>query len=463
MFTQGSSAARRAQQYLSLLRRLNTCTGPGKVGSFSSENLPKSPLFSSENDRGFSGNDVLPRALVPLHLQTGFRYFSANPLQFCESQDDEFSELDAKETKEAEGSKVEISSQWKTIDVLFREAMGLDEISETKRLALDVEGLSDLPPEEQVEKLKSKLQSQSEIINKLRENVDDLEMKIKELNRKHASLVNSMNQKAQRFAESKKSSIDNNTEGVPSLTSVFSKEEKMRMPSLTSIFSKEEKKSESSIDNNTEGVSSLTSIFSKEQKKSVKAEQKKKKMKMQKKAEGVSGSLEHPWPEWVQFLEHLNERGYLSKALNFPGGPVDLRGLSTEELYAFIKFAAVNFAKDHPEISKLLSGSDVRKTVLFGCPSVEIKVVLAAKRLRSFRRIEDTANGPINLENTNNAPSAKVSKGKSLELEDLVRLLCAFGLNAEKSQLSVPDETKQSVVNLLKELIDFSSSSVNDG
>jgi len=423
MFTQGSSAARRAQQYLSLLRRLNTCTGPGKVGSFSSENLPKSPLFSSENDRGFSGNDVLPRALVPLHLQTGFRYFSANPLQFCESQDDEFSELDAKETKEAEGSKVEISSQWKTIDVLFREAMGLDEISETKRLALDVEGLSDLPPEEQVEKLKSKLQSQSEIINKLRENVDDLEMKIKELNRKHASLVNSMNQKAQRFAESKKSSIDNNTEGVPSLTSVFSKE----------------------------------------QKKSVKAEQKKKKMKMQKKAEGVSGSLEHPWPEWVQFLEHLNERGYLSKALNFPGGPVDLRGLSTEELYAFIKFAAVNFAKDHPEISKLLSGSDVRKTVLFGCPSVEIKVVLAAKRLRSFCRIEDTANGPINLENTNNAPSAKVSKGKSLELEDLVRLLCAFGLNAEKSQLSVPDETKQSVVNLLKELIDFSSSSVNDG
>jgi len=423
MFTQGSSAARRAQQYLSLLRRLNTCTGPGKVGSFSSENLPKSPLFSSENDRGFSGNDVLPRALVPLHLQTGFRYFSANPLQFCESQDDDFSELDAKETKEAEGSKVEISSQWKTIDVLFREAMGLDEISETKRLALDVEGLSDLPPEEQVEKLKSKLQSQSEIINKLRENVDDLEMKIKELNRKHASLVNSMNQKAQRFAESKKSSIDNNTEGV----------------------------------------SSLTSIFSKEQKKSVKAEQKKKKMKMQKKAEGVSGSLEHPWPEWVQFLEHLNERGYLSKALNFPGGPVDLRGLSTEELYAFIKFAAVNFAKDHPEISKLLSGSDVRKTVLFGCPSVEIKVVLAAKRLRSFCRIEDTANGPINLENTNNAPSAKVSKGKSLELEDLVRLLCAFGLNAEKSQLSVPDETKQSVVNLLKELIDFSSSSVNDG
>jgi hypothetical protein len=40
----------------------------------------------------------------------GFRYFSANSLQFCESQDDEFLELDAKETKEVEGSKVEISS-----------------------------------------------------------------------------------------------------------------------------------------------------------------------------------------------------------------------------------------------------------------------------------------------------------------------------------------------------------------
>lgn len=444
MFIQSSSVARRTQQYLSLIRHLNTSTGPRKIGSSLSENLQKYPLFSSENPRGFSGNDILPRAFVPLHLQCGFRFFGANPIQFCESQDDEFSKLDAMETNEAEGSAVKNSSQTKTIDLLFREAVGLDEIVELKRLALDVEGMSDLPPEEQVKKLKSKLESQCEMINKLRENIDDLEKKIKKLKRNHASQLKTKNQKFPSFVESEKGPIDNNTEGAPS---------------LTSIFSKEQKKIESSIYNKTEEVPSLTSIFSKEQKKSVKAEQKKtKKMKMQRKADGVSSSLEHPWPEWVQFLEHLNARGYLSKAVNFPGGPLDLRGLSTEELYAFVKFAAVNFANDHPEIPKLLSGKDIRNVVLFGCPSVEIKVVLAAKRLRSFFSIkEDTAGVPINQENTSNAPSVKVSKEKSLELVDLVRLLCAFGLNAEKNEVSVPDEIKQSVVNLLKELIDFSS------
>lgn len=57
------------------------------------------------------------------------------------------------ETNEAEGSAVKNSSQTKTIDLLFREAVGLDEIVELKRLALDVEGMSDLPPEEQVKKI----------------------------------------------------------------------------------------------------------------------------------------------------------------------------------------------------------------------------------------------------------------------------------------------------------------------
>lgn len=427
MFTQRSSVARRAHQCISLLRRQNTC--PGKIVSFSFEILHKSPLFSFEIPLGFSSNDGFPRAFVPLHLQTGFRYFSANPLQSRAFQANAFSELDAKETKEAEGSDVEISSQSKTIDLLFKEAIGLDEILETKRLALGFEGLSDLTPEDQVEKLKSKLESNCDFVNRLMEDADGLENKINELNKRQASLLNTKNQKAQRLIESKKSSIDTKTEAVPNLSSIFF-------------------------------------CFSKQQKESVKAEQKKikKKRKLQKKENGVSGSLEHPWPEWVQFLGHLNEKGYLSKALSFTRGPVDLRGLSTDELYGFIKFAAVTFVKDHPEISKLLSGSDVRKAVLFGSPSVEIKVVMAARRLRSFFSIEeDTADIPVNLEYTNNAPSAVVSKVKSVDLEDLVRLLCAFGLNAEKNEISIPDEIKQSVVNLLKELVDFSTSIVNDG
>jgi len=417
MLAQSCSVTRRVQQCISFLRLLNTCTGQGKIGSLSSENMQKFPVFLSENPQSFSGNGVLPRTLAHLHLQTGFRYFSANPQ---ESRDEDISDLDAKEKNEDKGfkggSKVDISSESKPIDLLFKEAIGLQERSETKIQELDIEGLSDLPLEEQVEKLKSKLESQWEILNTLRDSVDGLENHIKELKIKNASLENTKNTLTQNFVEFKKrlrKRIDAITEEDPSLTSIFSKE------------------------NEKKNVTSNQS--------------KKKKLKIKKKTERVSGALEHPWPEWAQFLEHLNERGYLSKALNFQEGPVDLKGLSTGEIYAFIKFAAISFAKDHVEISKL-SGSDLRKVALYCVPSTENKVVRAAKRLRSFYIPEDIASFPGNVEDTS-----------KLELEDVVRLLCAYSLNAEKSELLIPDDIKQSVVNLLKELVDVSASSANDG
>jgi len=417
MLAQSCSVTRRVQQCISFLRLLNTCTGQGKIGSLSSENMQKFPVFLSENPQSFSGNGVLPRTLVHLHLQTGFRYFSANPQ---ESRDEDISDLDAKERNDDKGfkggSKVDISSESKPIDLLFKEAIGLQERSETKIQELDIEGLSDLPLEEQVEKLKSKLESQWEILNTLRDSVDGLENHIKELKIKNASLENTKNTLTQNFVEFKKrlrKRIDAITEEDPSLTSIFSKE------------------------NEKKNVTSNQS--------------KKKKLKIKKKTERVSGALEHPWPEWAQFLEHLNERGYLSKALNFQEGPVDLKGLSTGEIYAFIKFAAISFAKDHVEISKL-SGSDLRKVALYCVPSTENKVVRAAKRLRSFYIPEDIASFPGNVEDTS-----------KLELEDVVRLLCAYSLNAEKSELLIPDDIKQSVVNLLKELVDVSASSANDG
>jgi hypothetical protein len=49
-----------------------------------------------------------------------------------------------------------------------------------------------------------------------------------------------------------------------------------------------------------------------------------------------------------------------------------------------------------------------------------------------------------------------------LRLDDVVRLLCAYALNAEKSELPIPDDVKQSVVNLLVEIIDYSACPVND-
>jgi hypothetical protein len=80
--------------------------------------------------------------------------------------------------------------QTKTIALLFKEAISLEKRSESKRLELEIKGLRDLTPEEQVKKLKSKLESQWEMINALRDNVDDLENTVKELNSKNALLEN---------------------------------------------------------------------------------------------------------------------------------------------------------------------------------------------------------------------------------------------------------------------------------
>lgn len=438
MFAQSSSPARRAQQSLFLLQRLNTCIRHGKIGSFISRNLQISPGFSSENDLGFSGNGVLPRVIVPLHLLTGFRYFSADPQLPSESHED-FSKLDGKEINEGkdfkDGSEVGISSQAepessqsKTVALFFKEAIGLDKKSESKRPKLEFEGLSDLPPEEQVKKLKSMLESQRRLINVLKDNVDDLDNTLTKLNNKNALPETAKDQIAHVFLELKRSLRGK----IDSIT------EELSIPK-ESVKSEQKKKN---VKKKKEGVKN-------EQKMPI----------IKKKTEGDSGSLEHLWPEWVQFVEHLNERGYLSKAVDFEDGPVDLQGHTTGELYRFIRLAAISFAKDNAEISELLSTSDLRKAALFCCPSLETRVIAAVRRLRSFISSEEDIDcAPSDLEDICNTPSVK-----PLRLNDVIRLLCAYGLDAEKNEVPIPDDVRQSVVNLLEEIVDLSTSSVKDG
>lgn len=443
-----SVVARRAQQCLLLLRHLNTRTGQGNIASLSSQSPHKSPFFS-HNSCGFSGNGDLCRAFIPSHLQMGFRYLS---LEFYQSQDNEFSDLDANEINKGEsftkGSEVEILSQTQPesvqskpidlpfkeaivsgpVDLVFDEAIGLEKRPENKILDFEIGDVGDLQRETQVEKPKSNLQFQRGIIKTLRVTVDGLESAIKEIKCKIAVLENTEKQMTKNYLGLKKSSSRQS-------------------------------------DNNSEESSAETQVFE-NQESAAKSEKKKKTKKQQwlkKKPSGDSGisCLEHPWPEWAQFLEHLNNCGYLSKALEIEEGPIDLRDCSMERLIPRMRFAVQIFAKDHAEISKLLSGSDMRKVALFGCPSVEKKDVFAAKRLRSFFSIEQgIACRPCNMKDTCSVPFAKVSKVKILRVEDVARLLCTFSLNAEKNELSIPDDIKQSVINLLKELVHFSTSSL---
>lgn len=441
MFAQSSSVASRAQQSLLLLRRLNTCISHGNIGSGYTENLQIFPASSSESALGFRGNGVLPMEIVPLHLLTGFRYFSADPQQSSNSHDEDFSKLDAKEIHEGkdwkDGSEVGISSQAepvrtqsKTVALCLKEATGLDKKPDRKILELEMEGVSNLPPEEQVKKLKSMLDSQWVLINTLRDSVDDLGNTLKELNNENVLLENAKDQIAQNIIN-------------------FERSLRWKIDSIMGELSilKESVKSEQN----------KTSVKNNKKNERVKNEPKMPIMK--KKAEGDSGSLEHLWPEWVQFLDHLNERGYLSKAMDFEDGPVDLQGHTTGELYRIIRLAAASFAEDHAGISELLSRSDLRKIALFCCPSIENGVIAAVKRLRSFISSEEDIDfAPSDLKDTCNTPLVN-----QLKLNDVVRLLCAYGLDAEKSEVPIPDDVRQSVVNLLEEIVDLSTNYMKDG
>lgn len=365
-----SVVGRRAKQCLLLLRRLNTCTGQGNIASFSSQSPHKSPMFS-HNSCGFSGNGDLCRAFIPLHLQMGFRYLSISSLEFYQSQDDEFSELDSEEINKGEsatkGSEVEISSQTQpesvqskpidlpfkesivseSVDLVFNEAIGLEKRPENKKLDFEIGDVGDLQSGTQVEKPKSNLEFQRGIIKTLRVTVDGLESAIKEIKCKIAALENSEKQMTKNYLGLKKSS------------------------SVQSDNNSEESYAETEVPENQERAA-----------KSEKKKKKKQQLWLRKKPSGDLGisCLEHPWTEWVQFLEHLNDSGYLSKALQIEEGPIDLRYCSMEQLVRRMRFAVQIFANDHAEISKLLSGSDMRKVALFGCPSVEKKDVFAAKR-----------------------------------------------------------------------------------
>uniref|UniRef100_A0ACD5VX69 Uncharacterized protein n=1 Tax=Avena sativa TaxID=4498 RepID=A0ACD5VX69_AVESA len=89
-----------------------------------------------------------------------------------------------------------------------------------------------------------------------------------------------------------------------------------------------------------------------------------------------------PWGEdAAALLRRLHEGRYLP-------GP-DLSVAPHVASPDAVKAAAERFGNDHQVVAKWLSGSDLKKVALFGCPSVERRTVFAAKRSRAFFNIPE--------------------------------------------------------------------------
>ncbi|KAF0915913.1 hypothetical protein E2562_000556, partial [Oryza meyeriana var. granulata] len=101
-----------------------------------------------------------------------------------------------------------------------------------------------------------------------------------------------------------------------------------------------------------------------------------------------------------------------------------------------VKGAAERFGHDHQVVAKWLSGSDLKKVALFGCPSVEQRTVFASKRLRAFFNIQEAKIcSSCKLKNSCQFVNQEVSRHDKVILSDTMRILTLFVLDTCPQQL----------------------------
>ncbi|KAL6627230.1 hypothetical protein ACP70R_030956 [Stipagrostis hirtigluma subsp. patula] len=158
-----------------------------------------------------------------------------------------------------------------------------------------------------------------------------------------------------------------------------------------------------------------------------------------------------PWePEAAALLRRLHEGRYLP-------GP-DFSSVPHVCSPDVVKAAAERFGHDHQVVAKWLSGSDLKKIALFGCPSIERRTVFASKRLRAFFNIqENKICSSCKLRSSCKFVDQEVARHDKVILSDTMRIISLFVLDACPQQLQVTAEVKASVCKLLKDTINLSS------
>ncbi|RDX86485.1 Zinc finger protein VAR3, chloroplastic [Mucuna pruriens] len=94
-------------------------------------------------------------------------------------------------------------------------------------------------------------------------------------------------------------------------------------------------------------------------------------------------SVDHPWPEWVSFVDRLNAKGYFPKASSSD----DAVSVYTDTNP--LKDACLSFARDRYDLFKLLPMNDIQRVVEGGCPNILRKAVNSAKRLRAQLQLDE--------------------------------------------------------------------------
>lgn len=99
--------------------------------------------------------------------------------------------------------------------------------------------------------------------------------------------------------------------------------------------------------------------------------------------EPVVNTRNHPWPEWVAFVDRLKSKGYFTESKREDGDASIYTDMT------LLKDACLNFSRDRSDIFKKLSNQDMQTVVEKGCPNLFRKVVNSGKRLRLHLNLDE--------------------------------------------------------------------------
>ncbi|PHU24244.1 Zinc finger protein VAR3, chloroplastic [Capsicum chinense] len=177
----------------------------------------------------------------------------------------------------------------------------------------------------------------------------------------------------------------------------------------------------------------------------------------------VSTRSNHPWPEWVAFVDRLKSKGYITGS-----------GSTSDDGCRHVIFdnadddnACLNFSRHRSDIFKKLSAQDMQTVVGKGCPNLFRKVVNSAKRLRMHLNLDEgDVCGACNLRGSCDRAYLilKESEGDARTV-DIVRVLLIYALDsAVISNGAMPPGSELIEVSarqLLSELVELSETPVD--
>ncbi|KVI02141.1 uncharacterized protein LOC112500954 isoform X1 [Cynara cardunculus var. scolymus] len=163
--------------------------------------------------------------------------------------------------------------------------------------------------------------------------------------------------------------------------------------------------------------------------------------------------------DMAEFAAYLHSKGYLKTANFLQNNKFDVSCFENSFGRDYLKFAAENFARDHREIHKWLPDKDLKTVAQFGCPSLGRKNIFSAKSMRLFYGIQEetVCNKCVLKESCKFVNQSVWKKGaKNMDLIAVMRVVTLYGLEAIPTQLEVPDDVKNAVNRLLKEVVRLS-------